>query len=47
VPTRGQAGRPAGSKNRAPAGQIDPGAAIQAPVSPTPQTVPSWLSGAL
>ena len=47
VPVKRQAGRPAGSKNRVPAGQIDAGAAIQAPVSPTPQTVPSWLSGAL
>ena len=47
VPTRGQAGRPSGSRNRAKSNQIDAGATIQAPVSPTPQTVPSWLSGAL
>ncbi len=47
VPTRGQAGRPAGSRNRAKSSQIDAGATIQAPVSPAPQTVPSWLSGAL
>ncbi len=47
VPARGQAGRPSGSRNRAKSSQIEPGAAIQAPVSPTPQTVPSWLSGAL
>ena len=47
VPTRGQAGRPSGSRNRAKSSQIDAGATIQAPVSPTPQTVPSWLSSAL
>ena len=46
-PAKRQAGRPAGSRNRAPAGQINAGATTQAPVSPTPQTVPSWLSGAL
>ena len=46
-PAKRQAGRPSGSRNRAKSSQIDAGAAIQAPVSPTPQTVPSWLSGAL
>ena len=46
-PAKRQAGRPSGSKNRAPAGQINAGATTQAPVSPAPQTVPSWLSGAL
>ena len=46
-PAKRQAGRPPGSKNRAKPSQIDAGAAIQAPVSPTPQTVPSWLSSAL
>ena len=46
-PAKRQAGRPSGSKNRAKSSQIDAGAAIQAPVSPTPQTVPSWLSSAL
>lgn len=47
VPTRGQAGRPSGSRNRVRSSQNGPGATIQAPVSPTPQSVPSWLSGAL
>ena len=46
-PAKRQAGRPSGSRNRAKSSQIDAGAAIQAPVSPAPQTVPSWLSGAL
>jgi len=46
-PSKRQAGRPSGSKNRAKSSQIDAGATIHAPVSPTPQTVPSWLSGAL
>ena len=46
-PAKRQAGRPSGSRNRAKSSQIDAGATIQAPVSPTPQTVPSWLSGAL
>lgn len=46
-PAKRQAGRPSGSRNRAKSSQIDAGAPIQAPVSPAPQTVPSWLSGAL
>ena len=47
VPSRGQAGRPSGSRNRAKPHQIDAGATIQAPVSPGASEVPSWLSGAL
>ena len=46
-PAKRQAGRPSGSRNRAKSSQIDPGAPIQAPVSPGASEVPSWLSGAL
>jgi hypothetical protein len=46
-PAKRQAGRPSGSRNRVRSSQIDPGAPIQAPVSPGASEVPSWLSGAL
>jgi len=46
-PAKRQAGRPSGSRNRAKSSQTNPGAAIQAPVSPGASEVPSWLSGAL
>ncbi len=44
VPARGQAGRPAGSRNRAKPHQIDAGGAL---VAQEVSEVPSWLSGAL
>ena len=44
VPAKRQAGRPAGSRNRAKAHQIDPGDAL---VTQEVSEVPSWLSGAL
>ena len=44
VPAKRQAGRPAGSKNRAKSSQIDPGDAL---VTQEVSEVPSWLSGAL
>ena len=44
VPARGQAGRPAGSRNRAKAHQIDAGDAL---VTREVSEVPSWLSGAV
>lgn len=44
VPARGQAGRPAGSRNRAKPHQIDAGDAL---VAQEVSEVPSWLSGAL
>ena len=43
-PAKRQAGRPAGSKNRAKPHQIDPGDAL---VTQEVSEVPSWLSGAL
>ena len=43
-PAKRQAGRPAGSRNRAKAHQIDPGDAL---VAQEVSEVPSWLSGAL
>ena len=44
VPAKRQAGRPAGSKNRAKPHQIDAGDAL---VAQEVSEVPSWLSGAL
>ena len=44
VPARGQAGRPAGSRNRAKSSRIDAGDAL---VTQEVSEVPSWLSGAL
>jgi len=43
-PAKRQAGRPAGSRNRAKPHQIDPGDAL---VTQEVSEVPSWLSGAL
>lgn len=43
VPAKRQAGRPAGSRNRAKPHQIDPGDAL---VTQEVSEVPSWLSGA-
>lgn len=42
-PVKRQAGRPAGSRNRAKSTQIDPGDAL---VTQEVSEVPSWLSGA-
>ena len=44
APAKRLAGRPAGSRNRAKAHQIDPGDAL---VTQEVSEVPSWLSGAL
>jgi len=44
VPARGQAGRPAGSKNRAKAHQIDAGDTL---VTQEVSEVPEWLKNAL
>jgi hypothetical protein len=41
-PAKRQAGRPAGSRNRAKPHQIEPG---DAPATPEISEVPSWLSG--
>jgi len=47
-PAKRQAGRPAGSRNRAKESHRMTASEVLAnQVSPTPQTVPSWLSGAL
>ena len=43
-PAKRQAGRPAGSRNRAKPHQIEPG---DAPATPEISEVPSWLSGAV
>ena len=43
-PAKRQAGRPAGSRNRAKSTQIDPGDAL---VTQEVSEVPSWLSGAV
>lgn len=43
-PVKRQAGRPAGSRNRAKSTQIDPGDAL---VTQEVSEVPSWLSGAV